>query len=91
MNLAELDTPVLLVNKDLLSRNLRRMEKMAASAAIAYRPHAKAHKSCEIAKLQLSHGASGICCAKLGEAEVLVSEGIKDILIVINIWLIVKC
>ena len=81
MKLAELDTPVLLVNKDLLSGNLRRMEQMTASAGIAYRPHAKAHKSYEIAKLQLSYGASGICCAKLGEAEVLVSEGVKDILI----------
>ena len=49
---------------------------------IKLRPHAKMHKSVEVAKYQLQYGnASGICCQKLSEAEVFVRSGIKDILI----------
>ena len=81
MKLSQLDTPVLLVDEAPFLRNMQRMQDMAVSAGIAYRPHAKAHKSAEIAKMQLDAGACGVCCAKLGEAEVLVSHEIKDILI----------
>ena len=81
MKLNELDTPVLLVDADALERNIARMQKLAASAGIAYRPHAKAHKTPVIAEMQLAAGAVGVCCAKLGEAEVMAANGIKDILI----------
>ncbi len=81
MKLEELDTPVLLVDRDALERNLKRMQEITAAAGVSYRPHAKAHKSPDIAKLQFAHGATGICCAKLGEAEVLCEEGIQNILI----------
>jgi 3-hydroxy-D-aspartate aldolase len=81
MKIDELDTPVLLVDGDAFDRNMKRMQKIAGDAGIAYRPHAKAHKSPEIAEVQIEHGAVGICCAKLGEAEVMVAAGIKDILI----------
>lgn len=78
---ADLDTPVLLVDRDALERNIKRMQDLAAAAGIAYRPHAKAHKSSVIAEMQLAAGATGQCCAKLGEAEVLAHCGIRDILI----------
>ena len=81
MKFDDLDTPVLLVDKDALERNISRMQNIIENAQIAYRPHAKAHKSPEIAKIQLSAGACGVCCAKLGEAEVMAANGIKDILI----------
>lgn len=81
MKIDQLDTPVLLIDEDAFLRNMKRMQELAENAGIAYRPHAKAHKSAEIAKMQLDAGAVGVCCAKLGEAEVLVSHGIKDILI----------
>jgi len=81
MKLSQLDTPVLLIDEGPFLRNMQRMQDIAVSAGIAYRPHAKAHKSAEIAKMQLDAGACGVCCAKLGEAEVLVSHEIKDILI----------
>ena len=81
MKIDELDTPVLLVDEDMFDRNLKRMQKIAADAGIAYRPHAKAHKSPEIAEIQIAHGAVGVCCAKLGEAEVMAAAGIGDILI----------
>ena len=79
--IADLDTPVLLVERDKLERNIKRMQEVAAKAGIAYRPHAKAHKSSTIAALQIAAGAVGQCCAKLGEAEVMAHCGVNDILI----------
>jgi len=55
------------------------MQKLAAGAGVRLRPHAKTHKSPVIAKMQLDAGAVGVCCAKLGEAEVLADAGIRDI------------
>ena len=43
------------------------------------RPHAKTHKSPDLARVQIDRGAVGICCAKLGEAEVFADAGIPDI------------
>jgi D-serine deaminase-like pyridoxal phosphate-dependent protein len=48
---------------------------------VAWRPHSKAHKTPEIAQMQIAAGAIGVTCAKLGEAEVMVAAGIRDILI----------
>jgi D-serine deaminase-like pyridoxal phosphate-dependent protein len=76
-----LDTPVLLVDGDALARNIARIKDLARHAGIAYRPHAKTHKSPLIAAMQIDAGAVGICCAKLAEAEVMAAAGIDDILI----------
>ncbi|MBM3487013.1 MAG: DSD1 family PLP-dependent enzyme [Alphaproteobacteria bacterium] len=81
MRIDDLDTPVLLIEADAFERNMARMGEIAASAGIACRPHAKAHKSPLVAGMQKKTGAVGICCAKLGEAEVMVAAGIDDILI----------
>ena len=77
-----LNTPALVIDRKALGRNIDRMAKFAARHAIDLRPHAKTHKSYEIASLQVAAGAKGVCCAKLGEAEALVSAGpIPSILI----------
>lgn len=55
------------------------MQSLASSAGVALRPHTKTHKSVAIARWQLEAGASGICCAKLGEAEVFADAGVTDI------------
>jgi D-serine deaminase-like pyridoxal phosphate-dependent protein len=81
LRIEDLDTPVLLVEADAFERNVKRMQDIAAKAGISYRPHAKAHKSPAVAEMQLAAGAAGICCAKLGEAEVMAAGGIGDILI----------
>ena len=78
---AELDTPVLLVDAAALERNIARMRDLATEAGLALRPHAKAHKTPVIARMQIEQGAVGVCCAKLGEAEVLAAGGVPDILI----------
>ena len=81
MKFAELDTPVLLVDEAALDRNIARLKDMTEAANIAYRPHTKTHKSVVIAEKQIAAGAIGICCAKLGEAEVMAANGIDKILI----------
>lgn len=73
-----LNTPVLVVELDALDRNISRMAAFAARAGLALRPHAKTHKSPDIARRQLAAGAIGICCAKLGEAEVLADAGVAQ-------------
>jgi D-serine deaminase-like pyridoxal phosphate-dependent protein len=77
----KLQTPALVVDLDILERNIAQMAAHAERHGIALRPHAKTHKSGEIAKRQMAAGARGICCAKLGEAEALADAGVESILI----------
>jgi 3-hydroxy-D-aspartate aldolase len=78
---ADLNTPVLVVDLDLLDRNIAAMQALATAAGVALRPHAKTHKSVDIARRQLAAGAVGQCCAKIGEAEVLADAGIGGLLV----------
>ncbi len=77
----ELDTPSLLVDLDRLEHNLRSMQEKARLAGVRLRPHTKTHRTPAIAKIQEAMGATGITVAKLGEAEVMASEGLTDIFI----------
>ena len=79
--ITELDTPTLLVDLDLLSANVRRFAALVGETGARLRPHIKTHKTIEIARLQLEAGACGITCAKLGEAEVYVEAGVRDIFV----------
>jgi D-serine deaminase-like pyridoxal phosphate-dependent protein len=79
VTLADLRTPAVLVDKGRARRNLDRMQQAATGRGIRLRPHAKTHKSPVIARWQLERGAVGVCCAKLGEAEVFADAGFKDI------------
>src|SRR5688500_18541483 len=74
-----LRTPAILIDREQALRNLDRMQQEANARGIRLRPHAKTHKSPLIAKWQIDRGAIGICCAKLGEAEVFAYAGIADI------------
>jgi 3-hydroxy-D-aspartate aldolase len=74
----ELNTPVLVIDRDALDHNIERMAQWAAKQGLVLRPHVKTHKSAEIARLQQKAGAIGFCCAKLGEAEALADSGITD-------------
>jgi len=55
------------------------MQTAATANGLRLRPHSKTHKSPLIAQWQIDRGAVGICCAKLGEAEVFAHAGFKDI------------
>lgn len=78
---ADLNTPALILDVDALDRNIAHMAGLAAARGVALRPHAKTHKSVDIAKRQIAAGAVGVCCAKIGEAEVLAGGGIAGLLI----------
>ncbi len=79
MLLSALPTPQVLVDRKRLLNNIDRVQKLADAAGAQLRPHAKTHKSPVIARWQLNRGAVGVCCAKLGEAEVFAQAGIRDI------------
>ena len=74
-----LATPSLLIDADVLEHNLAAMRDCVAGRPVAYRPHTKSHKSPVLARMQIAAGARGVCCAKLGEAEVMVGDGVSDV------------
>jgi D-serine deaminase-like pyridoxal phosphate-dependent protein len=77
----DLDTPCLVVDEDLLDQNIQTMQTCLASLGKQLRPHAKTHKCTRIARKQVQAGCTGICVAKISEAEVLVREGFRGVLI----------
>src|SRR5262245_788735 len=79
MLLGELPTPQILIDHTRARRNIDRAQQLADTAGLKLRPHAKTHKSPVVARWQIERGAVGICCAKVGEAEVFASAGIQDI------------
>jgi len=80
-SLAQLATPALLVDLSAMERNLRTMAQFFDRQTSRLRPHFKNHRVLELARCQIEHGAIGITCARLWQAEVLVSRGIRDVLI----------
>ncbi len=80
----ELDTPAWIVREEVLQENLKQMTEYAAANGINLRPHFKTHKTAEVARMQLDQGAVGITCAKLGEVEALVEQGIESDFFIAN-------
>src|SRR5947209_6345236 len=78
---AEVETPALIIDLDALDRNIAKMAEFASASGVRVRPHAKTHKSTAIALQQIALGAVGQCVQKVGEAEVLVRGGVKDVLV----------
>jgi D-serine deaminase-like pyridoxal phosphate-dependent protein len=81
MKVSDLDTPALLVDLDVVERNLRRASDYARQHRLRLRPHTKTHKIPEFGRRQLALGAAGLTVAKLGEAEVMVSAGPPELLV----------
>lgn len=78
-------TPAIVIDLDVVERNVARLQAACDAAGLANRPHIKTHKSPQIAQMQRAAGARGITCQKLGEAEVFADSGFDDILISYNI------
>ncbi len=76
----DLDSPALCVDLDRMERNIRTAHQRLQGTGIAIRPHAKTHKCPAIAKMQIAAGAIGICTAKLSESEVMLENGISNVL-----------
>src|SRR5437870_4728855 len=77
----EIPTPALLLDLDRFERNIAKMAAHVKAVGKKLRPHSKTHKCPEIARRQIAAGAVGICCAKVGEAEVMAASGIRNMLI----------
>ncbi|RDU38110.1 D-TA family PLP-dependent enzyme [Neobacillus piezotolerans] len=81
MNYFELDTPALLIDKEIMMDNLHSMQNYANQYNVQLRPHTKTHKMPKLARLQEELGSAGITVAKVGEAEVMANNGLKNIFI----------
>jgi D-serine deaminase-like pyridoxal phosphate-dependent protein len=77
----ELDSPALCLDLDVMESNIRALVATCRRHGVNWRPHAKCHKSTEIARQIIEAGAIGVTCAKLGEAEVMAQAGVQDMLI----------
>ena len=81
MKITDIQTPALILFESALARNISAAKALTDEIGISLRPHYKSHRSPYLAMLQMSHGAKGITCAKVGEAEDLAEAGIVDVLI----------
>ena len=78
-SIEQLATPALLLDLDVLERNLARMAERANALGVRLRPHAKTHKCLQVADLQRKNGATGITVSTLCEAKVFADHGFDDI------------
>ncbi len=81
MHISEIDTPALLIDLDVMERNLARVGEYCRANDLRLRPHTKTHKSTLVGRLQLASGAVGLTVAKVGEAEVMAGSGTPDLLL----------
>ncbi len=77
--IAELPTPALLLDLEVLERNLQRMAERARRLGVALRPHLKTHKCVQVAERQRALGARGVTVSTLPEARVFSDHGFDDI------------
>lgn len=80
------DTPYLEVDLEVLERNLLLAADDARARGVELRPHAKTHKSPEVGRRQLAHGAVGLSLATVSEAEIFADAGFDDIFIAYPVW-----
>lgn len=85
MKLHDIPTPALIVELGAMERNIRRMADFFAESTCKLRPHFKAHKTPAIARRQLAAGScTGLTCATVGEAEIIVGEALTDDVLIAN-------
>ncbi len=85
-----IDTPALVIDLDAMERNLRAMQRFADQHHVKLRPHAKMHKSAELARQQIAAGAVGVCVQKISEARAMAEGGVRDIYVSNEVVLLSK-
>lgn len=80
-----LDTPSMIVDLDIIEKNIDKLIKLLKPTSVDIRPHLKTTKSPHLAKKMIAAGAKGGCVAKISEAEVMVANGVEDIFITCEI------
>ena len=76
----DLDSPALCVDLDKMEKNIKAVHTALKGTGVGVRPHVKTHKCPAIAKMQIAAGAVGVCSAKLSESEVMLINGIQNVL-----------
>ncbi len=79
MDLSTQSTPALLLDINVLKRNIANMATRAGQLGVSMRPHIKTHKCPEIANLQMESGARGISVSTLTEGGIFSEAGFDDI------------
>ena len=74
-------TPGLVLDLEIFDRNLDEMAAIAGSAGVELWPHAKTHRMAQAGRHEIAHGASGLCVAKLGEAEAFAAAGVERLFV----------
>ena len=85
MHIHDVETPSVLIDLDIMTRNIQRMQAHCDALGIDFRPHIKTHKLPVIAQMQIDAGAVGIACQKTTEAMVFADAGFNDIQIPYNV------
>ena len=83
--IVDLETPVVLVDLDIVETNIEHAQSLFDALGIGFRPHIKTHKIPFLAELQMKQGAIGIAAQKVSEAEVFAVAGFTDILLCFNL------
>lgn len=78
-DLNDVETPAVVVDLDVMERNMRRYVDFADEHDVALRCHTKTHKIPELAHWQTDQTGAGIICQTLSEVEVMAQAGIDDI------------
>lgn len=79
-NVAEIDSPALLIYPDRVRENIRRMIALAGGA-VRLCPHVKTHKLAQLTRMQLDLGITGFKCATIAEAEMVAGAGAANIIL----------
>lgn len=88
---AAIDTPALVIDLDVMQRNLERMQSFATQHGMRLRPHAKMHKSAALALRQMQAGAVGVCVQKPSEAAAMVAGGVRNVYVSNQVISLLKC
>ena len=78
----DLDSPALCVDLSKMEQNMKAIHTYLKGTGVSVRPHAKTHKCPAIAKMQIAAGAVGVCTAKLSESEIMLDNGIANVLMI---------
>jgi D-serine deaminase-like pyridoxal phosphate-dependent protein len=77
---SQIISPALVLYKELIAANLRRMLDIAGDAG-RLRPHVKTHKMPHIVRMKMDAGITKFKCATIAEAEMVALCGARDVLI----------
>jgi D-threonine aldolase len=82
MKVGGLTTPALVIDADRIEFNISQMAKALPGERL--RPHVKAHKCTELAKVQARAGHAGFTCATIRECEGMAAAGLGEDLLLAN-------